>query len=206
MRSVLHVLLGAVVTAGAFVALGAFEAHGDPTPCPVIATAIANDAGMTAVGPDSAPFVPLPGQRIPDGTFIEVAHKVWFVAPSGFVTFRPTKDAVELATPGVSVVIQVTDPAKLLTLKEPVEAIELWAKRNGYALVSIRDWGQGRKHAIASRINEDGENEEVVILQHMNVPTLSRVTVMVVSKGDRVGDPAVAALIDESFNSRLMLP
>lgn len=205
MRSVLHVLLGAVVTAGAFVALGALESEGAPPPCPVAATTPL-DAGMLSVGSDSAPFLPLPDHRMPEGLFIEVAHKVWFIAPTGFVVARPTKDSIEFATPGVSVVVQVTDPAKLLKLKAPEQALQLWATRNSYSLVSVRDWGQGRKHAVASRTNEEGEYEEVVILQHMHLPTLSRVTVMVVSKGDRVGDPAVATLADESFNSRLILP
>jgi hypothetical protein len=205
MKGVLHAVLGAIVTAGAFVALGPLETEGAAAPCPAPQAVVA-DAGMIAIGADSAPFAPLPGHRVPEGTFIEVAHQVWFIAPPGFVVARPTKDAMELATPGVSIVVQVTDPARLLALKGPTEAIELWAGRNGYGLVSLREWGQGRQHAVATRTNDDGVHEEVVVLQHMHVPTLSRVTVMVIAKGDRVGDPAVATLIDESFNGRLMLP
>lgn len=205
MRNLALLLAGAAVALSTQVAVSQLWERGPAADAdePVV-VALATDAGVPDAAPPDAPsgLTMFPGTSMPPGVLMPVHDDVMFVAPSGFAAMQEATQ-LQLFVPGVQIAVSVSAGERLRAQQAPRQAIEAFAAHNGLAVASIRDHGANRLLAAMTGVGDDGSPQEAMLMMH--VEPARRVTVIVRSQGDRVGDPAVMALVDEAFHSRLLM-
>jgi len=164
------------------------------------------DAGVDApadASVDAEPLSVFGGTPGPDGVMVEAAAGVWFIVPVGFMFSRNDDRSIDLDVPHVKITIAVSTGDRLRALEQPRDAILDFARHNDLRITSLVP--DGTQRLVARMTGTDPKTPQDGTLMMHSQPSM-RVTVIVTSEANRIGDPEVAKLVEESFHGRLIVP